>query len=67
MNLQELKAKLVPIVCDSNLTGSMRTALLSPICGEWLEANPDLTVEEVFDQWNNTMADIVIENGLGRQ
>lgn len=66
MNIQELKALLTPIVCDSNLTKSEISNRLGPIAAQFMDENPDIAMEVVFNVWNNTMADIVMKNGLGK-
>lgn len=58
-----LKDRLRPIVADLTLTKKERGEKLVPILKE---ISADLTFDEASELWNNAMADLVEELGLGR-
>lgn len=70
MTRDELKTQLAPIVCDSTLTKEQRADKLGPIFATFAKEEEDNGTsypDDWFNIWNETMAEIVIENNLGRQ
>lgn len=64
MNRTELKAQLMPIVCDLNQTKEERSDKLGPIASEFIKDNPNIPMDNVFNIWNEVMVEIVEENDL---
>lgn len=67
MTRDELKAELTTIVCDLTLTKEQRSDKLGSIAATWMKDFNENELDMAFNQWNNVMVEIVIENNLGRQ
>lgn len=59
-----IKERLEVIILDKTLSKYERSMKMAELCKEFLR-DTDLGMEEAFDWWNNTVADIVIEHNLG--
>lgn len=71
MTRDELKAKLTTIVCDLTLTKEQRSNKLGPIAAQFIAEQEESEIvvdyDAVMNNWDNIMAEIVLENNLGRQ
>lgn len=59
-----LKEQIEAILLNKTLLKQERSMKLAELCKEFLR-NTDLTMNEAFDWWNDTMAEIVEEHNLG--
>lgn len=61
-----LKQEIEPILLDKSLTKEERSKKLAILCQRYFDSvREDLSMDEAFDYWNSTMADIVEERNLG--
>lgn len=68
MTRDELKTRLSSVVLNHDLSEEDRQRTLLPIAQEFIGASvgDDASMDQSMDTWNNVMAEIAEENGLGR-